>query len=373
MGCTSDPWQGAPPRPATVQHTLHYAIEIEGRTVGHEERSLGSDGDATVMVRRRTWSLVLDGQTRRVLGASRLTHRDGLVGHYQRWSVDSARTWSGQAWMPDALPPPASGLRPVLDPWTLTVEPVHVTVQDGLVAWTGSGGPAQATFDETGLVRAAQGAIRVRRVDAPPAQLEPFDPVSLLVVPVSPQAGARRSLVGRFTVDGRPLRVDAPLWMEVPALALPEPPSDADPDLAQRASEAIGDAIEQRKAVERLVAYVRANLEQQVTPGSLDATEALRAGRGDCDEAAAVFVALADAVGLEARAVGGLVYADGAMGPGLYPHAWATVRIGGREVPVDPGLGQAPADASHVPLGGSAAEAAARLTSGASVRIVELR
>jgi len=40
---------------------------------------------------------------------------------------------------------------------------------------------------------------------------------------------------------------------------------------------------------------------------------------------------------------------------------------------VDPALGQAPADASHLPLGAGAAQAAARLGAGVSVRLVELR
>jgi transglutaminase-like putative cysteine protease len=101
--------------------------------------------------------------------------------------------------------------------------------------------------------------------------------------------------------------------------------------------------------------------------------EALRSGRGDCDEAAAAFVTLARSLGLEADLVGGLVYREGAVGPALYPHAWATVRLGGVTVAVDPALGQAPADASHVPLGYSAAEAAARLSRGVQIAVFELR
>lgn len=372
LGCgPSDPWRHAPPLPETIDAHQFYALQVQDRTVGFEARISGHDGADQVTVRRRTWSLVLGGDTKDVYGGSHLRHRDGVVQAYTRWSPEGGATWEGSAWVVDAVPPPHSGLWPVLDPWTLEVRPIQVDVDAGRVTWTGSGGPAVAAFDAAGLAWAEQGAVRIERREAAPADLEALDPVALLVIPVAPQASARRSLVGRFTVDGRKVRIDAPIWPEVPALALPEPPV-ADP-LTEQALVAIGDARDQRVAVQRLVAAVEARLDHRPTPGSMAAVDALRSGRGDCDEAATAFVALARAVGLDAETVGGLIYADGALGPGMYPHAWATVRIGGRNVPVDPGLGQAPADASHVPLGAGSAQAAARLTAGVQLRVVELR
>ncbi|HHO53709.1 MAG TPA: hypothetical protein ENK18_23260 [Deltaproteobacteria bacterium] len=273
-------------------------------------------------------------------------------------------------WIPDAVPPPASGLWPIFDPWTLGVESVEVTVEGDQLRWSGAGGPAQAAFDADGLVWAEQGAVRIeRRPEAPPF-LKPFDPVALLAIPVPPQPRARRSLIGRFDVDGQLVKNDVPIWAQVPPVPLPPVP---DSPLLAEALAVIGDARDQRQAIQRLVLHVADRLDGHPTPGSLAAVDALKQGRGDCDEAAVAFVALAGALGLDASPVGGLVYATGALGPALYPHAWATVRIAGREIPVDPGLGQAPADASHLALGSSAAEAAARMSSGVRVTVLELR
>ncbi len=366
MSCGSDPWSGAPPLPPEPTERALYSLSILGSVAGFEERMAG----AGVMTRRRTWSLWLGGDEATLRSSTRIEHQAGLVSAYVRWDPQGEMAWTGAAWVPDALAPPEGGLLPVLDPWTLEVAPLEVRRDGDVVAWEASGGLARARFDDRGLVWAEQGAVRMERVDGVP-ELVAFDPVAHLVVLVPPQPRARRSHVGRYEVDGELVRVDAPIWAEVPALAVPEP-GGADP-LAEEALAVIGDARDQREAVRRLVAHVASRLDGRPTPGSMAAIDALRDGRGDCDEASAAFVALARAVGLEAEPVGGLVYADGALGPGLYPHAWAEVSIGKRKVPVDPALGQAPADAGHLPLGAGAGQAAARLSGGVRVALVELR
>jgi hypothetical protein len=85
--------------------------------------------------------------------------------------------------------------------------------------------------------------------------------------------------------------------------------------------------------------------------------QALAAGAGDCNEAAAVFMAAAPLAGLEARRRTGLVLDedDPAL---LWPHAWVEVRLGGAWVRVDPERGEAPARGIYVDLGDGSSLAA---------------
>ena len=327
------PWSGAPAPPSEVAQHQVYTIEVRGKASGTEERWIGREDGAAVVVRRRTWEVILGGEATTLHAASRVVG-DGPVEAYVRWIEGESTSWTGAAWVPDAVPPPESGLWPVLEPWTLEIRSTPVTIrQEGErrhVAWTTSAGTTQAVFDAAGLVHAEHGAIRMVR--GAPDGLAPFDPAALFAIPVAPRPNARRSLVGRFEVDGTVVRTDAPVWAEVRVERLAERAPgapDGDAPLAAEAWQVIGDASDQRTAVERLVRHVAGRLDGQPRPGSLAAVDALRSGRGDCDEAANAFVALARAVGLEAEPVGGLIYANGAVGPGLYPHAWAQVRFGG--------------------------------------------
>ncbi len=71
----------------------------------------------------------------------------------------------------------------------------------------------------------------------------------------------------------------------------------------------------------------------------------LRLRAGDCDDHTQLFVALARAAGIPTRAVSGILLVDGHA----YYHSWAEVMLR-RWVPVDPTMGQLPADASHIRL-----------------------
>lgn len=75
------------------------------------------------------------------------------------------------------------------------------------------------------------------------------------------------------------------------------------------------------------------------------AASVLEARSGGVNEHVILFVGLAEATGLPARPVSGIVASEG----GLYAHAWAEVWLG-EWVPVDPTLGQMPADVAHVRL-----------------------
>jgi hypothetical protein len=75
------------------------------------------------------------------------------------------------------------------------------------------------------------------------------------------------------------------------------------------------------------------------------ATRILKTMRGDCNEHATLYVALARAAGIPSRIALGLVYRNGFF----YYHAWPEIYAKGW-VAVDPTLGQFPADAAHIRL-----------------------
>ena len=79
-------------------------------------------------------------------------------------------------------------------------------------------------------------------------------------------------------------------------------------------------------------------------------------------------------LGVEARPVAGLLGLEhGSVGPGLYPHSWAEVSVGGRWVAADPTLGTFPADAARVPLGQRVDVAMDRRAQGLDVEVIDLR
>ncbi|MFN7132798.1 MAG: transglutaminase-like domain-containing protein, partial [Myxococcales bacterium] len=97
----------------------------------------------------------------------------------------------------------------------------------------------------------------------------------------------------------------------------------------------------------------------------------LEEGRASCVGHSALFVALANRVGLPARRVAGVVAQDGRF----YAHAWAQVEVGGRWWDVEPTEGEAPASSPRVLLApdadGPAAGRLLGLTRGLSIRFVD--
>jgi len=86
---------------------------------------------------------------------------------------------------------------------------------------------------------------------------------------------------------------------------------------------------------------LRKNEGQLFRPG----TSVLEDRSGSVNEHVILFVGLAEAAGLRARPVSGVV----ATNDGYYAHAWAEVWLG-EWVPVDPTLGQMPTDVAHLRL-----------------------
>ena len=95
----------------------------------------------------------------------------------------------------------------------------------------------------------------------------------------------------------------------------------------------------------KINAWVATNVKQAVSPGAPDALQLLRTRRGDANDHAQLFVALARGIGIPSRVAMGVVYVNGKF----YYHAWPEVFL--RDwTALDPTFGQFPADASHVRL-----------------------
>ena len=92
--------------------------------------------------------------------------------------------------------------------------------------------------------------------------------------------------------------------------------------------------------------WVDKTLVKQMTVSLPSAVEVLASRRGDCNEHATLFAALARAAGVPARLCLGVVYLDGRF----YYHAWNAVYCRARWIEVDPTFGEFPADAARLRL-----------------------
>jgi hypothetical protein len=91
--------------------------------------------------------------------------------------------------------------------------------------------------------------------------------------------------------------------------------------------------------------WVYQNLAKQMTVSLPSAVEVLQSRRGDCNEHATLFAALARAAGVPAKLCLGVVYLDGRF----YYHAWNSVWCG-QWIEIDPTFGLHPADAARLRL-----------------------
>ncbi len=124
----------------------------------------------------------------------------------------------------------------------------------------------------------------------------------------------------------------------------PEPLIQSDhPRIRAQARAIIGREREPARAAELLLHWVADHVDKTVAAHLPSAVQVLARRRGDCNEHTVLYVALARAVGLPARAAAGLVLLDGRF----YYHAWAEVYLGDW-VAVDPTSRQLPADAAHL-------------------------
>ena len=125
---------------------------------------------------------------------------------------------------------------------------------------------------------------------------------------------------------------------------LPEPLiQSGDARVRAQARQLAGRERDPALVAERLTHWVYGHVEKRLTVSVPSAVQVLAARRGDCNQHTVLYVALARAAGLPARAAAGLVHLDGRF----YYHAWPEVWLG-NWVAVDPTLDQFPADATHL-------------------------
>ncbi|HEX6132956.1 MAG TPA: transglutaminase-like domain-containing protein [Longimicrobiales bacterium] len=162
--------------------------------------------------------------------------------------------------------------------------------------------------------------------------------------------GGRQALRGDTLVITRETVLDAGYVLPYAGAGTPAAQLEATPLIqaddprivatARRITEGSTDPLE---VAHRLNAWVYDRLEKDVTLSVPSALQVLESLSGDCNEHTVLYVALARALGLPARTAVGLVHIDGSF----YYHAWPEVWLG-EWVAMDPTLGQAPADASHL-------------------------
>jgi transglutaminase-like putative cysteine protease len=124
------------------------------------------------------------------------------------------------------------------------------------------------------------------------------------------------------------------------------------PEITALAREVAAGARGAYEAARLLSDHVHRRLEKVYGASHDRASEVLAAGKGDCTEHTVLLVALSRALGIPARSVHGLVYAQYADGQhALYWHAWPEIRSAGEWIPMDPTFGQPVADATHLSFG----------------------
>ena len=106
------------------------------------------------------------------------------------------------------------------------------------------------------------------------------------------------------------------------------------------------DSNDTLQTVQALAAWVYANLDKRPVIGLPDALTTLRNRKGDCNEHAALFAALARSRGIPARIAAGVTLHQ----ERFYYHAWNEVCIEGRWLSLDTTKNQIPADLTHIRL-----------------------
>lgn len=117
------------------------------------------------------------------------------------------------------------------------------------------------------------------------------------------------------------------------------------PDIITIAKKIINKTDDPVLASNMLANWVYTKLEKTPTISIPSAIEVLRTKRGDCNEHAILFAALARAVGIPTKIAVGLVYQNGYF----FYHAWNEVFLG-EWVSIDPTFNQFPADVTHIKL-----------------------
>ena len=117
------------------------------------------------------------------------------------------------------------------------------------------------------------------------------------------------------------------------------------PEVKAKLHEAIGEEKDAVAATRKLTSWVFTVVEKEATASFPNALDVLKTMKGDCNEHAVLFAALARAAGIPTKIAVGLLY----MNQAFYYHAWNEVYLG-KWVPVDATFGEFPASALHLKL-----------------------
>jgi hypothetical protein len=317
MACRQDPFAGAPRLPGPPARTEWWSATVMGQQVGRQRRDFGPGQQVS-------WRSVFgfrSGDDVQHVYRAQLASCD--EAGCTLTTAEGSRYYEG-AVIPEVWPPAGPRTGAILDGGGFTPS-AELTVHDAgaRLSWLGPAGPVTVWLEDGAPWRSRLGLVSWQREgeQAPgwERQVEPVDVGRLLAIPVARWPRARRSLIGEYTVDGQPVRVDVPTWAELPA---------------------------EREAVRALVMEIADAVRDEFVPGAIAGS-----GRGDCTEHALALVAAARERGYRARTAAGRVYVDGEEGGLLVLHAWAEIELGGRYVGADAALRQFPADASHLRLG----------------------
>ncbi len=118
-----------------------------------------------------------------------------------------------------------------------------------------------------------------------------------------------------------------------------------DPEILKQAKKIIKSENNPVLAVKLINDWTYSNIEKIPTVSIPSAVDVLKTLKGDCNEHAVLFAALARAVGIPVKVVLGVVYLEGRF----YYHAWNEAYIG-KWIPIDSTFGQIPSDATHIKL-----------------------
>ncbi|MDY0351539.1 MAG: transglutaminase-like domain-containing protein [Desulfobulbaceae bacterium] len=161
---------------------------------------------------------------------------------------------------------------------------------------------------------------------------------------------------GRQTVEGDLLRVTLEQMPERTALAgsgncgpgrYLEPSRYVQADngeIIAQAAAIVGPETDPAVRVRLLARWVHANLEKRPVIGLPDALTTLKSRKGDCNEHASLFAALARSLGIPTAIATGVTLQHDAF----YYHAWNEVCLGGQWYSLDTTTDQLPADLYHI-------------------------
>ncbi|MDU9050587.1 MAG: transglutaminase-like domain-containing protein [Candidatus Electrothrix sp. Rat3] len=115
-------------------------------------------------------------------------------------------------------------------------------------------------------------------------------------------------------------------------------------DIKAKAKEIVGEVTDPVRQVALLTEWLYKNIEKRPVIGLPDALTTLKSGRGDCNEHAALFAALARSLNIPTAIAAGVTLHNDAF----YYHAWNEVCLDGQWISLDTTVNQLPADLYHI-------------------------